>query len=92
MRRQSRWRIATLTDRRIVAPQLGIPDLGTPNAKARSRRGEAEADGVVGDRYKGTEQPEWLEGKIASISAAEATHGRLPSPSGRFFLAVSSIT
>ena len=56
----------------VVAPQLGIPDPGTLNAKSRSRRGEAEGDGADGDRCKGTEQPEWLQGKIASISAAEA--------------------
>ena len=70
-RRKSRWRISTPTDRQIVAPQLGIPHLGTPNAKSRSRRGEAEGDRVDGDRFKGMEQPERLQGKIASISAAE---------------------
>ncbi len=81
-----------LTDRRIVAPELGIPDHGTPNAKSLSRRGEAEEDGAARDRRKGTEQPERLQGKIASISAAEAPQGRLRSARGRFVPAVSYIT
>ena len=65
MRRQPRWRIATPTDHWIVAaPHLGILDPWTPNAKSRSRRGEAEGGGVARDRYKGTEQLERLQGKI----------------------------
>jgi len=80
------------TNRRIVAPQLEIPDPRTPNAKSRSRRGEAEGDGAVGDRYKVMEQPERLQGKIASISAAEAPQGRLRSARRRFFPTVSYIT
>jgi hypothetical protein len=91
-RRQSRWRIATPTDRRIVAPRLSIHDPGTPSAKSRSRRGEAEGDGEAGDHCKGTEQSKRLQGKIASISAAEAPEGRLRSARGMFFPAVSSIT
>ena len=79
---------ATLTDRRIVAPQLSIPDLGTLNAKSRSRRGEAEGDGLVGERGKEMEQPERLQGKITSIFAAETPQGRLRSARGSFFPAV----
>ncbi len=80
------------TDNRIVAPQLFYLDPGTPNAKSRSRRGEAKGDGAAGDRRKGMEQPERLQGKITSIFAAETTQGRLRSARGRIFLAVSDIT
>ena len=85
MRRQSRWRIATPTYRQIVAPQLCIPDFGTPNAKSWSRRGEAEEDGATRERCKVMEQPERLQGKITSIFAAETPQGRLCSARGSFF-------
>jgi len=45
-----------------------------------------------GIRCKGAEQPEGLQGKIASISAAEAPQGQLKSAKGGVFLAVSLIT
>ncbi len=77
------------------------PDLGshlsnldprTPNAKSRLWSVEAKGDGAAGERYKGTEQPEPLQGKITLIFAAEAPQGRLYSAKGRFFPAVSIIT
>ena len=71
--------LATPTDNRIFAPQLRIPDPGTHSDKSRSRRGEAEGGGAVEDRCKGTEQPEGLQGQIASIFAAEAPQGRMRS-------------
>ncbi len=84
---------ATPIDSRIMAPKLPNPDSETPNATSRSRGREAEGDGVVGERCKGTEQPERMHGTIASIFAAEAPQGRLRSSvSGRFFPAVYSIT
>jgi len=91
-RRQLRWRIATPTDRRIVTPQLYIPDTRTPNAKSRSRRGEAEEDGEARERCKGMDQPQWLQGKITSMFAAETLQGRMRSARGRFLHAVSFIT
>ena len=44
------------------------------------------------ERFKGTEQLERMQGKIASIFAAEAPEGRLRSARGRFYLSVSYIT
>ncbi len=79
---------ATPTDNRIVAPQFCDPDPGTPNAKSRSRHGEADRDGATGDRCKGMEQPERLQGKITLIFAVEALQGRLRSARGRFYPAV----
>jgi hypothetical protein len=35
--------------------ELSNPDPWTPNAKSRSRRGEAEEDGAAEERCKGTE-------------------------------------
>jgi hypothetical protein len=70
------------TDSRIMAPKLRILYPGTRSGKSRSGRGEAEGDGVIRERCKGTEQPERLQCKIALISAAEEPHGRLKSAEG----------
>jgi hypothetical protein len=72
MRLRASRRILTPTDSRILAPHLPNHGPGTRSDKARSRRGEAEGDGANGNRCKGAEQPEGLQDRIESVSAAEA--------------------